>query len=158
MTVISDRGITVDLPPGWEADFYRRSARAAPLAEGHPPEVTTTIAHFANWPLPTERGDFGGGAVELMRLDDILIVLFEYGDAERGTALFSSTTLPWPLRPEDFDPNRLQRPLPGQAGLQQFFSSASGRPFCLFVVLGSSKGAASLVAQVNEVLATVDLA
>ena len=158
MTQISDRGITVDLPAGWEADFYRRTAQAAPLAVGHPPEVTTTIAHFANWPLPTERGDFGGGAVELMRLDDILIVLFEYGDAERGTELFSSTTVPWPLRSGDFDANRLQRPLPGQAGLQQFFSSASGRPFCLFVVLGSGRNADALVSQVNEVLSTISLA
>lgn len=157
MTQISDRGITVDLPAGWEADFYRRSPAAAPLAEGHPPEVTTTIAHFANWPLPNERGDFGGGAVELMRLDDILIVLFEYGDAERGTALFSSTTVPWPLRASDFDANRLQRPLPGQAGLQQFFSSESGRPFCLFIVLGSGRAAETLVAEANAVLSTIAL-
>ena len=157
MTQISDRGITVDLPAGWEADFYRRNAAFAPLAEGHAPEVTTTIAHFANWPLPNERGDFGGGAVELMRLDDILIVLFEYGEAERGTALFSSTTVPWPLRAADFDANRLQRPLPGQAGLQQFFSSASGRPFCLFVVLGSGRDAEALVTQANEVLSTLSL-
>ncbi len=58
VTQISDRGITVDLPAGWEADFYRRSAAAAPLAEGHAPEVTTTIAHFANWPLPERTGRF----------------------------------------------------------------------------------------------------
>lgn len=157
MKRINDQGIAVTLPSGWEADFYRRTAHPAPLIEGQPPEVTTTIVHLANWPLPTERGDFGGGAVELMRLDDILIVLFEYGDAERGTELFSSTTVPWPLRAGDFDPNRLQRPLPGQAGLQQFFSSPSGRPFCLFVVLGSGRDADILVDRVNEVLVTVEL-
>ena len=157
MTQVGDRGITVDLPAGWEADFFRRDPAPVPLGAAHAPEVTTTIVHLANWPLPTERGDFGGGAVELMQLKDVLLVLFEYGEAERGTELFSSPVVPWPLRTTDFDANRLQRPLPGQLGLQQFFSSPSGRPFCLFVVLGSERNAEALVAQVNEVLNTVQL-
>lgn len=157
MTQVSDRGITVDLPEGWEADFFRRDPTPVPLGAEHEPEVTTTIVHLANWPLPTERGDFGGGAVELMRLDDLLLVLFEYGPAERGTELFSSTVVPWPLRATDFDANRLQRPLPGQLGLQQFFSSPSGRPYCLFVVLGSDRNTETLVAEVNEVLGTLQL-
>lgn len=157
MTIIRDQGISVELPPGWEADFFRREPLPTPLGEDYAPEVTTTVAHIANWPLPNERGDYGGGAVELMRLGDILIVLFEFGEAERGTALYEGP-IPWPLRVSDFDANRMQRPLPGQAGLQQFFSSPSGRPFCLYVVLGSERDAATLVELVNDVLATVELA
>ncbi len=153
MARISGHGVSVDLPAGWEADFFRRDQAPASIG-GDPDEVVTTVVHLANWPLPPERGDFGGGAVEIMRRDDVLVVLFEYGPAEAGTALFSDPEVPWPLSPEDFDPNRMQRPLAGQAGLQRFFS-VNGRPFCLYVVLGGAARSAESVPVINGVLATV---
>lgn len=155
MARVSEAGIEVEVPAGWDVEFYRRDP--SPAADGsRTAETTTTVVHLANWPLPVERGDYGGGAVELMLRGDVLIVLFEFGAAEAGTALFSTPGVPWPLTAADFDPNRMQRPLPGQAGAQRFFTEA-GRPFCLYVVLGWYQDAEALVEVVNEVLATVEI-
>lgn len=153
MAQISDQGVNIDLPPGWEAEFIRRPVDVAPLGTNIL-EETFTIVHIANWPMPTERGDFGSGAVEVMRGGDVLIVLAEYGAENLETALFRHEGTPWPLDPAAFDQNRLQRPLPGQGGIQQFFTVAN-RPFCLFVVLGSLGDAQRLVPLVNTVLETV---
>lgn len=155
MVQLSDQGVSVDLPAGWEADFYRRTPQAIALSNA-PPESTYAVIHIANWPLPAERGDFGGGAVELMRREDLLMVLFEYGPEHLGSALFESEGVPWPLSPEDFGPDQMQRPLPGQGGLQQFFTEAN-RPFCLYVVLGSLTDAEQLVTEANAVLAGVEI-
>jgi hypothetical protein len=51
----------------------------------------------------------------------------------------------------DFAPNALQRRLPGQLGCQRFFTDR-GRPFCLYVVLGSRGQAATLVDEVHTAL------
>ncbi|MDQ3573515.1 MAG: hypothetical protein M3404_01090 [Actinomycetota bacterium] len=51
-------------------------------------------------------------------------------------------------------PSSLQRTLPGQAGSQVFFS-ASGRAFCLYVVLGGYDNAQRLISLVNTVLGTI---
>ena len=150
MAILADQGVTVDVPTGWEVDFYRRTPEAVALSYAEP-ESTYTVVHLANWPLPAERGDFGGGAVELMRRSDLLVILFEYGPEHVGSALFATEGVPWPLDPTAFGPNQMQRPLPGQGGLQQFFTEA-GRPFCLYVVLGSLADAEALVATANQVL------
>lgn len=150
---INQRGLSVDLPTGWESDFYRRLPDTGPQSDQ---EKTYTVAHMANRPLPPNRGDFGSGVVELMRQDDVLVVLFEYGPESVGTALFSHHGPPWPLKIKRFDANRLQRPLPGQGGLQQFFTIAN-RAFCVYVVLGSLANAAVLVPQVNDMLRTMTI-
>ena len=155
MAQLTDQGITAEVPAGWEVDFYRRTPDAIALSNTEP-ESTYTVVHLANWPLPAERGDFGGGAVELMRRSDLLIILFEYGPEHVGSALFDSEGVPWPLDPAAFAANQMQRPLPGQGGLQQFFTVGQ-RPFCLYVVLGSLSDADSLVAEANEVLAGVTI-
>ncbi len=50
-----------------------------------------------------------------------------------------------------FHPNQLQRILPGQAGLQVFFTF-QGRAFCLYVVIGSFARRIELSAKVNELI------
>jgi hypothetical protein len=91
-----------------------------------------------------------------MNTDDILIVLFEYGDDSVGTALFAHEGMPRRLEPDEFDRDALQRPLPGQSGLQRFFTER-GRAFCLYVVLGSHIDRNELVPRVNGVLATIEI-
>ncbi len=56
-----------------------------------------------------------------------------------------------------FGSKRLQRPLPGQLGCQRFFT-AHGRTFCLYVVAGSRAHLPRILAQVNAVLADLDVA
>lgn len=145
-------GLTVDVPRGWEAEIYRRRPEGFfPLGVGG--ETTHAIVHIGNFPLPARRGDFGSGAVEIMRSDDLLIVLFEHDPSSTSTALFQPKGIP-NVRTGDFDPNAMQRPLPGQSGAQYFFQEA-GRAFCLYVALGSHAQRAELVPQVNQILASV---
>ncbi|MDQ1438905.1 MAG: hypothetical protein QOK43_2534 [Acidimicrobiaceae bacterium] len=121
-------GLAVDLPAGWEGRARRRTPE--------PGATALPILHAASFPLPAERGDYGGGAVELMSADDVFVTLFEHDPAAAGSPLFARPGRPLRLPPEDFQPNALQRVLPGQSGLQSFFTE-DGRAFCLYVVLGS---------------------
>jgi hypothetical protein len=161
MPTIDAHGIAVSPPPGWDGQIFRHDpepippsaapgARAQGLVEATPP-----VAHVANFALPTERGDFGGGAVELMASGGVFISLLEHPADEAGTALFAPHQgVPWPLSADDFSPDTLQRGLAGQSGLQRFFV-VEGRPFCLYVVLGSHRLRTVLVPEVNQVLASV---
>jgi hypothetical protein len=56
----------------------------------------------------------------------------------------------------DFAANALQRRLPGQLGCQRFFTER-GRPFCLYVVLGSRRHANALLREVCTVLDRVTI-
>lgn len=149
MTRLAASGLSIELPPGWEAEIYRRSADAAFGLLSHG-ETAHSVLHAGNFPLPPDRGDFGSGAVEIMRADEVLIVLFEHHPSGVGTPLFRHEGLPIPLDIADFDREMMQRPLSGQAGLQRFFTAA-GRAFCLYVVLGSALNR-SLVDQANALL------
>lgn len=143
MTRIQGHGLTLDLPPGWEARIYRRQPE--PGATTHP------IAHAATFALPEERGDFGSGAVDLMGPDDILVMLIEFPPDSVGTAAFPRRLAPLALSAKEFDPAALQRILPGQSGLQRFFTLKQ-RAFCLYVVLGSHARRDSLVPRAQEML------
>jgi hypothetical protein len=106
--------------------------------------------------LPAERGSFGSGAVELMGAGDAFITLFEYGPESADTELFAAQGIPRQILAREFDRNALQRSLPGQSGLQRFFTH-KGRAFCLYVVLGSHLDRADLIPRVNAVLDTLDI-
>ena len=116
-------------------------------------ETTFPIVHLANFPLPANRADFGGGAVELMESGAVFIAVIEYDPAAARTPQFDHA-IPWPLAPEDFDPQQMQRTLPGQAGCQRFFST-NGRAFCLYAVIGSDRSRAMLTKVVNDALASI---
>jgi hypothetical protein len=159
VTTIAAEGLSVDLPAGWEGEIYVRSAvpAAAPAANGAaPPAVgrAQPVLQLADFALPRTRGDFGGGAVELMGPRNLFVSLFEHGPGSVGTPLFASHRVPWPVSPSDFGPDRLQRPRPGQAGGQWFFTT-EGRAFCLYVVLGSYALRTLLARHVNHALSRV---
>ena len=137
-------GVSVDLPPGWEA----RARTQPPSEPGRPGNL---LLHAATVPLPSSRGDFGSGVVELLGPDDVFLSLFEYDERDAGQALFASAGLPLP-RPSDFSPAVLQRTQLGHSGAQWFFT-ADGRPFCLHAVLGSHSRRAPGAAKVAELLA-----
>lgn len=150
---LSAHGITVDVPPGWDGEIYRRRPDTVGFAPQS--EESKPVLHLANFPLMSERGDFGSGAVEVMVGDNILVVLFEYGSDSVGTTLFSAQGIPQ-VAPNDFAPHTMQRPLPGQSGAQYFFTEA-GRAFCLYVVLGAHGRRRQLVPEVNQILSTLQL-
>jgi hypothetical protein len=141
-------GLNVELPGGWEG----RVRRSTP----EPGAVTYAVLHAASFGLPVERGDYGGGAVELMGPEDVFVCLFEHDPAAAGAALFARQGTPTQLPPDAFSPVALQRVLPGQCGVQRFFS-ASGRAFCLYVVLGSYGRRAVLAPQAESVARTLSI-
>jgi hypothetical protein len=106
--------------------------------------------HAANFALPAIRGDFGSGAVDRMRRDDVLVALLEFDPPSARTALFANHGVPRP-RTDDFHPAQLQRVLPGQSGAQWFFNTGD-RAFCLYVVLGSHHRRVRLVPHVHDLL------
>ena len=83
-------------------------------------------------------------------------MLFEYGEDSVGTPLFATQGAPRELLPGDFDRHRLQQAIPGQSGLQYFFTEKD-RAFCLYVVIGSHIDRADLVREVNSVLETLEI-
>jgi hypothetical protein len=114
------------------------------------------VVHIASFPLPAVRGDYGSGAVEIMRDEDILVILFEFEPESAAQPLFGRAGLPV-LQAADFDPNEMQRPLPGMAGCQRFFNVDRERSFCLFVVIGSYADRDTLVRRVNDVLGGITI-
>lgn len=164
MARIEAHGLVAQPPAGWDAQIYVRPAPdPAPAVSGSPDdpaavigprEVTRPVIHLANFPLPADRADFGGGAVELMESGGVFIALLEHEAAAAKTPLFADNGTPWPLADDDFQPENMQRSLPGQAGCQRFFVQ-NGRPFCLYVVIGSYRTRGLLTKVVNDALASV---
>ena len=154
-------GIGLDLPRGWEGRVRPRGpepieggavVRAASTSAGHLP----VVVQAANFALPPTLGDFGGGAVEAMTARDLFLTLFEYGPESAGTALFARQGMPRVLRPADLDPWSLRTPLPGMSGTQVFFTEA-GRPFCLYVAVGSHMRRFRTVPIISGVLQSVEI-
>lgn len=156
---LAGHGLAVTLPPRWEGRLYVRSTAAQAFAHatayGHPDESTNPVLHLANFPLPPDRGDYGTGAVETMTGHDAFVALVGFDAAEAGRPLFAARGLPRLTLP-DFAPNQLQRRIAGQLGCQRFFTE-NGRPFCLYTVLGSPRHSVSLLQEVHEVMATVEI-
>ncbi len=142
-------GLGVDLPAGWDGRIYRRT----PASAG---ELMHPVLHAANFALPEERGDFGSGAVELMKAPHAFVSLVEYDAESARMALFARPGFPLRLSADAFAPNQLQRALPGQAGVQRFFSER-GRAFCLYVVVGNYLARAKLLPEVNALLASLQV-
>jgi hypothetical protein len=164
-------GIAVTLPPGWDALLYRREELPtapdgsfrrqglAPEALGSlaPGASTHPVLHTASFPMPSDRGDYGSGAVDVMVAQDIFVSLLEFHPDAARTPLFAVQGSPQALSSDDFRAGALQRTLPGQSGCQRFFSVA-GRAFCLYVVLGSHARRHLLVPTVNALLESLEIA
>lgn len=169
MALISAHGVSVSPPRGWEAHLRTLedstpneegpSLRAAAVIDeggGVRRRAPRTNLHVANFALPRERGDFGGGAVELMGVRHAFVSLVEYEDNLAGVGLFARQGIPRRIRAEEFDPQGLQRTIAGQAGIQRFFT-VDGRAFCLYIVLGAHRMARVVSPAVNDVLETIEV-
>lgn len=141
-------GLVLDPPAGWEARV-RRQPVTLPGRPGN------AVLHVMTCPIPAERGDFGSGAVDVLGLDDVFVALLEYDREEADRTLYAATGLPV-VRPSEFSPNGMQRPLPGQSGGQWFFR-VGDRAFCLFVVLGSHARRAAGAVRVNQLLSRLEI-
>lgn len=158
MTRFGDLGISVDLPARWDGQIRaagrgftsHSSTTVAPASADHSVGV---VLHAASFALPAERGDYGSGAVEAMGGSDILICLLEHEPNAARTALFRHIGLP-SIDANAFSPQSMQRAIAGMSGCQRFFQLA-GRPFCLYVVVGSHTTRGPLVATASDVVRTI---
>lgn len=145
--IISLHGVSIQVPTGWEARISRRAVDSGG-------ETNFPVVHAATIPLPSNRGDYGSNVVERLGATDVFVSLIEFGAEAANTALFPTTsTFPASIPATEFHPRQLQRVLPGQAGKQVFFTFR-GRPFCLYVVMGSVALRNQLVDRVEEILAS----
>jgi hypothetical protein len=133
----------MQLPAGWDGAISRRPNAPA-------------VVHAASFALPPADGDFATAATSAMPPDGVVVVLVEYDPQLAGTGLFAPAGPPVKLEAADFSSSTLLRRLPGQVGVQRFFTHR-GRAFCLYVVLGSEHAAAQLAARATAVLATLSL-
>jgi hypothetical protein len=157
-------GLEAAIPPGWDARIYARPlARTAPLPAVSPfarhveARGGTATLHAATFALPEHDAEFGTTATASMPADSAFLALVEYERGARlepGTGLFAAPGPPGALREADFAPETMLRPRAGQVGAQRFFT-ASGRPFCLYAVLGSEARARRALRRLNELLGSI---
>ena len=156
MTSLTDAGITVDLPTGWDGQIRGAGQGAHGVRQAaavDEPAAEGVVLHAASFALPPERGDYGSGAVEIMLGSDILVCLLEHERDAASTALFAREGVPR-LDASMFSPQSMQRAIAGMAGAQRFFQ-VEGRPFCLYVVVGSWRTRAPLVRTADRVVSSI---
>jgi hypothetical protein len=141
---ISAHGIQADLPAGWDGRISRRRGGQA-------------VLQAATFRLPVDDGDFATTATSTMPADGVVVVLVEYDRALAGSGLFAAPGPPRVLTAADFSPSTMLRRIPGQAGVQRFFSNG-GRAFCMYAVIGSRADAQALAARATSLLGALNLA
>jgi hypothetical protein len=87
----------------------------------------------------------------------VLIALVEMGKDVLGSVLYAAEGVP-EITPAQIAPRVANGPIPDRAGGVQRFFTAAGRPFMLYVAVGSLADAGPLVAEANRVLATLEIA
>ena len=142
-------GLAVTPPLGWEATIYCRPATAG--------SRTYPVLHAATVALPAERGDYGGGLVELLGPGDVFVSILDFGPEAADAPLFRSLSAVPALTPDAYRARQLQRTIRGQAGVQRFFTVQS-RAFCLYSVIGAVANRITLTARANQVLGTIRVA
>ena len=143
--ILAAHGIRIELPAGWSGRLFSRQNDVATL-------------HAGNFTLALADGEFGDRSTGVMGEGAAFIALAEYrpgAGLKPGVGLFASRRIPRSLDPTEFSARGLAHPRPGQFGMQRFFT-ATGRPFCLYVVLtGAGLARRKQLAVVHHVLASL---
>jgi hypothetical protein len=138
---VAGRGLRAELPAGWEGRVRGSGGRA--------------VLQAASFRLgPAGGDDLAGAAVARIPPDGVLIALVEMGEEELGSVLYSAEGVP-ELTPAQIAPRVANGPIPDRAGGVQRFFTAAGRPFMLYVAVGSVADAATLVPEADRVLRTL---
>lgn len=140
--IVRGQGIALDAPEGWDARISRD------------PEGDLAVVHLASFALPAELGGFGGEAIDRMPDDGIVISVLEYEPSFAEEPLFGRDAFPPRFRLREMDPAALTHARPLCSGAQRF-AVASGRPLCVYLVVGVSPSPARLVRDANRVIASL---
>lgn len=153
MSELRGQGVRLTLPAGCEGRIRGFAPAVGPGEAVAADAPTTAMVQVATVPIPPDAGDLGGGVVQSLSSRDLFLSLGEFGPESVGTALFQSHGIPR-LRPADASPDTLRLMLPGQSAIQRFFT-VNGRPFSLYVVLGSHARRIGLVGVTNDILGSL---
>jgi hypothetical protein len=126
--ILTAHGVRIELPARWSGRLFSRGSGVATL-------------HAGNYALALNDGEFGDRSTAAMQPGASFLALTEYrpgSGLKPGSGLFASRRVPLPLDPSSFARTGLAHPRPDQVGMQHFFT-ASGRPFCLYVVLAGDR-------------------
>ncbi len=146
-------GVVVQVPSGWEARVVRPASPGGAQDDG---SVAHVFVQLATFPLVAGDGPYGGEAVARMSSTDLFAALVEFEPASARSALFAAAGPPRRLPASTFSGAQLQRTLRGQLGTQRFFH-ASGRAWCLYVVLGGHAARGDALRTFNRVLGSLAL-
>ncbi len=137
-------GLRAVLPAGWEGRIFRSGGRA--------------VLHAASFPLPaTPEDDLAGESVERIPEDGVLIALVEMGRDVLGSVLYANEGVP-EIAPAQIAAGVASGPIPERAGGVQRFFTAAGRPFMLYVAVGTAADAEALAGEADAVLETLRIA
>jgi hypothetical protein len=148
---INGFGIGIGIPPGWDGRIFRRQPQDASAS-------TNPVTHIGNFALPINAGDFGNGAYTIMGPNGIFLSLVEYDPAQASDPLFAALQqIPTNIDGSCFNPNAMPVVVSGMAG-RQFFFTVAKRAFCAFAVIGDYTRRDLLAAQLNPVMAGLQIA
>jgi hypothetical protein len=137
-------GLRVELPPSWDGRIIGSQGRA--------------VLHAASFPLPATGGDdLAGAAAERIPADGVLIALLEMGPDVLGSVLYANEGVP-EIAPAQIAPGVASGPIPERAGGGEEALHAAGRPFMLYVAVGTAADAEALAGEADAVLETLRIA
>jgi len=148
MTRLSSHGIAITVPKGWEGRLF--------VPDLDPPAINLPILHLTNTVLTTERSSFAPELAARAGGTGVLVALLEFDHTLADVGLYEPQGLRLPLTRDRFHEKALQFPSRVQEGHQWFFSEG-GRAFCLYVVLGTGRGADRRLDEANRALASLEI-
>ncbi|MCL1595568.1 MAG: hypothetical protein M3132_14570 [Actinomycetia bacterium] len=153
MTLVQGSGFAVDVPAAWEVNIRPESAM---LLSGDDGVIEPAVLHMANFQLPQELAEYGDELYTDLGPADVFVAVIDFGPLAADQGLFGHKGMQLPLALEDFSEDAAVRGLQGGTAAQQFFQ-ASGRGYCLYVVIGSHRERADVLLELNTVLASVEM-
>ncbi|MCP4433904.1 MAG: hypothetical protein GY812_00195 [Actinomycetia bacterium] len=148
---LAAHGLSIVVPTGWEASITLTHGDGP--GENGAEGTDHAVLHLANFALPNPRGDFGGSPIDTMASNQIFLALVEFDSAAASAPLYRQRGLAT-ITADGFRRETMHRPVPGQAGHQQFFNEA-GRAFCLYSAVGSYRRRQQLATGVMMVMSTL---
>jgi hypothetical protein len=149
LRTLAAHGVHAVLPLGFEGRIHRHQPDGG--------DRTYAVAQFSTFALPATTADFGNGAVQLMGTRDLFAVLLEYGPESVGRKLFATEGMPRAFEPHEFSRSMARDGTGLQSAVQRFFVE-NGRPFTLYVVLGSHLGRRAFMAPLRGLLGGIRVA
>jgi hypothetical protein len=140
-TVLESHGLIIEIPEGWDGRIYRRPESLA-------------ICQVANFAIALDADDFGGTTAGVLPSGGVFATLFENDPAFANSGMYEPRGLPLPLDSERLTSSALVQGLPGQAGLQHFFSE-NDRAFMLHVIVSVTTVYRGLIDSLSATLATL---